>query len=657
MGLERTNGYCSNLFAKRQRFGEKCPSNSYLPVSFSYSIMCSTAAGRWRPSRLNPFVERYRQSWRLRISPDPGETRRIERWLATARVFLAISTLVAIRMDPSELGNSWAAYGLFVFYLANGILIMMLLRRRQESTAGFRLLVHAQDIAWPALISIFAEGPRTPFFLFFFFVLAAAAYRWGLWETLGTAAAEVALLWIESFVLIHGWLERGPPSWRAWFGLRVNAGTFEPQRLFMLSVYLLVMGLLLGYLAERQKHLRAEKAVVSGTLARIRVEAGLTGTIEQIFRDAMSMYGASRVVVASQESHSQRMFVGELNPQDGRAGPSEFHWLESASRDVKTYLEEFPGEVCYAAIQRNRWTTLALDQTGHEVPVENLAALSQLREVQPYDSLITVAFLFGSEWRGRVFLFNPSWRGEKQEELRFLLDLVHQVGPAVYNVYLLHRLRRRAGAAERARFARELHDGAVQSLIAVEMQVDVLRRQADAGKPIGAELGRIQGLLREEVLKLRELMQQMKAIEVDAQRLLRVLHDTVERFQRETGISARFVTDIETLDMPQRVCREVLRIVQEGLVNVRKHSGARHVLVRLGSTGRNWNLTLEDDGKGFPFAGRYNQEQMEAAGKGPMVIKERVGLIAGELTVESNPGQGTRLEVSVPRNGEVPHEL
>ena len=607
---------------------------------------------------MNPLVEHFRHSWRLRIPPDPGETRRIERWLATARVFLAISTLVAIRMDPTELGNSWAAYGLFVFYLANGILILMLLRRRQQSTAGFRLLVHAGDVVWPALISIFAEGPRAPFYLFFFFVLAAAAYRWGLWETLCTAAAEVALLWIESFVLIHHWLS--PLGALGFFGLRVNVREFEPQRLFMLSVYLLVMGLLLGYLAEQQKHLRAEKAVVTGTLSRVRVEAGLTGTIEQIFHEAMAMYGASRVVVASQESHSQRVFVGELNRADGRV-PSEFHWLDSSPRDAKTYLDDFPGDVCYASVRGDRWTTLALDDTGHAVPVANLAPISQLRDiqkdVQKFDSLITVAFLFGSEWRGRIFLFNPSWRGEKQEELRFLLDLVHQVGPAVYNVYLLHRLRRRAGAAERARFARELHDGAVQSLIAVEMQVDVLRRQADAGKPIGSELGRIQGLLREEVLKLRELMQQMKAIDVDSQRLLAVLNDTVERFQRETGIQARFVTDLEDLDMPQRVCREILRIVQEGLVNVRKHSGARHALVRLGSSQGKWSLTVEDDGKGFPFAGRYNQNQMEEAGKGPMIIKERVRLIAGELTVESNPGQGTRLEISVPRSGEVPHEL
>jgi signal transduction histidine kinase len=605
---------------------------------------------------LNARVEHYRPSWRLRIPPDPGETRRIERWLATARLFLAVSALVAIQMDPTELGHSWAAYGLFVFYMANGILILMLLRRRQQSTAGFRLMVHAGDILWPAVISVFSEGPRAPFFLFFVFVLAAAAYRWGLWETLATAAAEVALLWAGSFVVLHSSLGHGGTLPWAFAGLHVNVPEFEPNRLFMQSVYLLVMGLLLGYLAEQQKHLRAEKAVVTETLSQIRVEAGLTRTIEQIFGEAMTMYGASGVIVASQESRSKRVFVGELN-QDGGTAPSEFRWLESASRDAKIYLGDFPGSVCYAALDGSRWTTLALDDSGHPVPVEQVEQFSQLQQVRAFGALITVSFLFGSEWRGRVFLFNPSWRGEKQEELRFLLDLVRQVGPAIYNVYLLHRLRRRAGAAERARFARELHDGAVQSLIAVEMQVDVLRRQADAGKPIGAELGRIQSLLREEVLKLRELMQQMKAIDVDAQRLLGVLHDTVERFQRETGISARFVTDLDDLDMPQRVCREILRIVQEGLVNVRKHSGARHVLVRLDSSQTKWNLTVEDDGKGFPFDGRYNRDQMDETGKGPMIIMERVGLIAGELTVESSPGQGTRLEVTVPREGEVPHEF
>jgi signal transduction histidine kinase len=516
--------------------------------------------------------------------------------------------------------------------------------------------VHVADIVWPAFISIFGEGPRSPFFLFFVFVLTAAAYRWGLWETLSTAAAEVVLLWAESFALLHvGAMREGRLPWEIFAGLRINTTEFEPRRLFMLSVYLLVMGLLLGYLAQQQKHLRAEKAGVTRMLAKVRVDMGLTGTLQQISREVVSMYGAARLVIAAQEIHSQRKFLGELK---NTSETSDFVWLDAGPRHAQIYLEDFPGEVCYAANNDGRWSVIALDSEGNQVATPLTQPLVQLHERQPFRSLIEMSFVFAREWRGRIFVFDPAVKGDKQEELRFLLDLLRQVGPAVYNVYLLHRLRRRAGAAERARFARELHDGAVQSLIAVEMQVDVLRRQAENNPAIvTGELVRIQGLLREEVLKLRELMQQMKSIDIDARRFLSVVTDTVERFERETGISARFVTDIEKLEMPEKICRELLRIVQEGLVNVRKHSKARHALVRLASNPAQWSLTLEDDGKGFPFSGRLTHEELDQMGKGPTVIKERVHLIAGVLTVESNPGSGTRLEINVPKNGEVRDEL
>jgi len=149
----------------------------------------------------------------------------------------------------------------------------------------------------------------------------------------------------------------------------------------------------------------------------------------------------------------------------------------------------------------------------------------------------------------------------------------------------------------------------------------------------------------------------MKSIDIDARRFLNVVRDAVERFERETGISARFVTDVENLEMPAKVCRELLRIVQEGLVNVRKHSRARHALVRLSSSFTEWSLTLEDDGEGFPFSGRLSQDELDQMGKGPTIIKERVRLIEGALTVESNPGLGTRLEIKVPRGGEGSDEL
>jgi len=104
--------------------------------------------------------------------------------------------------------------------------------------------------------------------------------------------------------------------------------------------------------------------------------------------------------------------------------------------------------------------------------------------------------------------------------------------------------------------------------------------------------------------------------------------------------------------MPPRVCRELARIVQEALVNVRKHSGARESLVRLSEDNSHWQMTVEDNGKGFPFTGRRSHRELEEAGKGPTVILERLRLIEGELTIESNPGRGARLEIRAPKQRE-----
>ncbi len=600
---------------------------------------------------------RHRFLWRQRAPIDPGEIRRIERWLATARVFLAISALVAVRLDPGEIGYSFWAYGLLAFYIAQGMVIILLLRRREQSTVSFRRLVHAADIVWPALISIFATGQANPFFLFFVFVLAAAAYRWGVWETVATAASEISLLWLESLAFYMGFFG-GVDRLLARYHLPrlgVQAADFEPKRLFMLSIYLLVMGLLLGYLAEQQKQLRSEKAVIARILGKVRVEAGLSGTLQEIVGELLVMYGAERALIASQESTGHRVYVGEMVLRNGEA--SFFRWLDPASSDRDTYLFDYPAETSFAwpdgRSGNGSYTLLGLDHAGQKIPNAPAAFLHPLAQQHKFKQLMTVSFVFGKEWWGRIFFLEPALTGEMTEELRFLQELVRQIGPAVYNVYLLRRLRLRAGALERARFARELHDGAVQSLIAVEMQVDVLRRQsATRSELVPEELGRIQGLLREEVLKLRELMQQMKSLDVDSRKLIGFLADTVERFQRETGITARFSSDLEQPDMSQPVCRELTRIVQEGLVNVRKHSQARTALVRLSARNGRWTLVIEDDGRGFPFSGRLSQVDLDAMGKGPLVIKERVRVIAGELTIESNPGQGSRLEISVPQKPE-----
>jgi signal transduction histidine kinase len=244
------------------------------------------------------------------------------------------------------------------------------------------------------------------------------------------------------------------------------------------------------------------------------------------------------------------------------------------------------------------------------------------------------------------------WRGTIEEESLLVRLVVLFVFGLIFG-YLANKeeeLRAEtslAKAMDRALVARELHDGAIQSLIGLEVNVDVLRRQADQS-PLAEELARIQTLLRREVLNLRELMQQMKPIDLSPDQLLDFLAESVDTFWRETGISARFVSDLREVALAPAICQELARIAREALVNIRKHSGARNVVMRFEFSDNRWRLIVDDDGHGFDFSGRMSQSELDAARKGPVVIKERVRSIGGELTIESTKGRGSRLEITLP---------
>ena len=242
----------------------------------------------------------------------------------------------------------------------NAVVVMLLVRFRPQSTTAFRLVVHAVDILWPVLISLFATAQRGPFFLFFVFVMAAAAYRWGLWETVGTAGAAVALLWTEAFVVRAG-LEPAADRWLRVVHLPrlgVSVRELDPQQLFMSSVYLIVLGFLLGYMSENQKKVRAERVVITRVLSSTRVEAGLTGTMQQILGEVTSIYGARRVLSASQERNSYRVFLAEVSR--GAEGAGALRWREALPESEKVYLFDSPADAIYASRSANGFSTVLL---------------------------------------------------------------------------------------------------------------------------------------------------------------------------------------------------------------------------------------------------------------------------------------------------------
>src|SRR6185503_14818191 len=115
-------------------------------------------------------------------------------------------------------------------------------------------------------------------------------------------------------------------------------------------------------------------------------------------------------------------------------------------------------------------TGRAFDPPAQQIPEAFVAAY-------PFRRVLNVPLVFGDEWTGRVFIFDPRLDVRLGALTLFLQTIVRHVGPALFGVYLMGRLQARAGAVERARVARELHDGVIQSLVGVEMQLEVVRNQ------------------------------------------------------------------------------------------------------------------------------------------------------------------------------------
>ena len=265
-------------------------------------------------------------------------------------------------------------------------------------------------------------------------------------------------------------------------------------------------------------------------------------------------------------------------------------------------------------------------------------------------SLMASSFTFGEGWNGRLILLEPSVQGDSKQALRFLQRLVKQIGPAVTNICLLRDIRNQTENLVRARLTRELHDGTIQSLLGAEMQIEVLKRQnGSLSGETEQRLAAVQSLLHREATNLRDLIEGAKPLNFSCKELPDFLAELVVKFRRETGISVRLECGEEKINLAPAVCHEIVRIVQEGLSNVRKHSGARNVFITLCKTdGGKHKLLIADDGQGFGFHGRVTQTQLDASHRGPSVIKERVRLIGGELTIDSSPGHGARLEISIP---------
>ena len=276
---------------------------------------------------------------------------------------------------------------------------------------------------------------------------------------------------------------------------------------------------------------------------------------------------------------------------------------------------------------------------------------------------------FQSQLRG-LWTVGPRRDGEDYSgaDRRILKTLARQAQVALGAVLLIEALRRqldeiraiqrqllRSREQERARLARDLHDGPIQLLVGLNLQIGLLLAPADGeGSPPTGELQAMRAEVRELLAELRGACTELRPPMLDTLGLGAALRALAEDWSAQNGIETRleFPPDATLRPEPAEGLRSLpgetavnlYRVVQEALSNVARHAAARSVTVQLAWDGSRLLLTLCDDGQGFDVPTALHS--LVAQGHfGLAGIQERVELIGGALTVKSAPGQGTTVRV------------
>ncbi len=207
----------------------------------------------------------------------------------------------------------------------------------------------------------------------------------------------------------------------------------------------------------------------------------------------------------------------------------------------------------------------------------------------------------------------------------------------------------KAREVERQRIASDFHDGPLQSFISLQMRLEILRKLLDRDFHAGMEdLKQLQNLALTQIRDLRAFLHSMRPVDVDGANLVATARRTAETFQKESGIPLTFIGADTPVGLPQEMTADVLQMLREALANVQKHSGATRVAVAIEKTDRGLEISVDDNGHGFNFAGTYTLEELELLRLGPASLKRRARTLNADLLLESRPGRGAGLKFRIP---------
>jgi signal transduction histidine kinase len=285
-------------------------------------------------------------------------------------------------------------------------------------------------------------------------------------------------------------------------------------------------------------------------------------------------------------------------------------------------------------------------------------------QAKKWRAMVAVPLLTRNLLMGVLAAYAPEPEAFDANDVVTLTSLASQAAVAIQNAQLfaeleaqreaLHQVSLRlvnAQEEERRRISRELHDELGQALTALKINLDVARRAlpADASPKLVQSVHEA-GILAVQTLEAaRNLSLELHPAILDDLGLVAALRWEVDRYEQRTGMPVHFRADLSDVALRPELEITIYRIIIEALTNVARHAHAEHISVQLQVEKGQFMVTIEDDGRGFDAQSWFDVPTKRQS-LGLISMRERAGLLGGELEVISTPGCGAKIRAKLPIN-------
>jgi nitrate/nitrite-specific signal transduction histidine kinase len=296
-------------------------------------------------------------------------------------------------------------------------------------------------------------------------------------------------------------------------------------------------------------------------------------------------------------------------------------------------------------------------RTGQAVKVEDYEQspyitheLDDLIRGEGVKALLGAPLKTGGRFLGIIYVLQRETHHFSEHDVSLLDSLATQATIALENARLYDQVQQLAILSERGRIAREMHDGLAQVLGYLLLSSRTLANLLSSGRVPESfdELEKMRETIREAYNDVRASILGLRTgASIERKGLMSGLAEYLEDFTFQTGIQATLEVDGQrSIALAPSAETQLVRVIQEALTNVRKHSLASRAWVRIERDGDQAVVTIEDDGRGFDSTPR--SEYQSPGHFGLEIMRERAESVGGSLEITSQPGHGTRVIVRMP---------